>query len=116
MAMQKIESGFKRGFERLGLITPSMLAPKILKVLRSYQNEGFGTVTTPQIKERLEELYPTKGWLPIATGNVAGAISLLEKKGEINTKVVTHQDEAGVHDMLTYSIVEKPQKPQTTGL
>jgi len=115
MAMQKIENGFKIGLERVGFVTPSRLAPRVLEVLRSYQDEGFGMVTTPQIRERLEELYPSRGWLPIATGNLPGAISLLERRRKIDTRIITRKDEAGTYDVLAYSLVEKPQNLQTTG-
>jgi len=108
MAMQRLE----RGLERVGLLTPRMLVPRVTEALKSYQDQGVSEATARQIRKRMNELHPTKGWFPIANGNLPGALWQMEERGTIISRVVTYEDEADTRSKLVYSMAEQPQQPQ----
>lgn len=115
MVMGAIESSLRRGIENVGLITPGMLIPKVTEALESYRDEGRSEVTSEQIRRRMEQQHPTKGWLPVASGNLPGALWQMQERGLATRKETSREDETGrIKHRLTYSLVGKPQQPQTT--
>lgn len=106
MVIQKIESGLRR----VGLVTPGMLIPKVTQALELYQDEGRIEVTSDEIRRKIRQQHPTKGWFPIANGNLSVTLSQMEEKGRITSKVTRHEDKTGrVKNRLVYSIAGKPQ-------
>jgi hypothetical protein len=112
MAMQRIENGFARGLEIVGLITPGILAPRVTEALESYRKEGKNEATADEIRKKIREIHPPGRFFPVSNGCLPDAIALLEEKEQITSKLVQRADKTGgIQDVLAYSVIEKPQQP-----